>query len=79
MSAASWILFAVAALGVAWVMRPLLSPGSVVERDDPQAVRRELLARREMLFASIRDLEDDREAGRLDDLDYASLLSLIHI
>lgn len=73
MTLASWILFAAAVCGVVWVMRPLLLPETVVERDDPLAVRRELLARREMLFASIRDLEDDRDAGRLDDIDYASL------
>ena len=73
MTLASWILFLIAAIGLAWIMHPLIQPERVRERHDPYAQKKELLAQREMLFASIKDLEDDREAGRLDEDDYEAL------
>ncbi len=73
MSTATWVLFAVAIVGILWILRPLMAPETVQERDDPKSVQRELLARREMVMASLHDLEDDYRSGRLNDADYEEM------
>ena len=73
MSTSTWVLFAVSVVGILWILRPLMAPETVRERDDPKSVRRELLARREMVLASLHDLEDDYHSGRLNDSDYEEM------
>lgn len=64
------LLLAVAA--AAWIFAPLL------RRDAAEAERigaviseeRDLASRREMLLGTLKDLEDDRQTGKVDDADY---------
>lgn len=66
---------AVGIFALAFVLAPLF------RRDAAQAERvaaatstvRELQSRREMLLAALKDLEDDRATGKLDDRDYDEL------
>ena len=73
MTLALAVVLVVAAAAVAFVVAPLL------RRDAAEAERigaavsdeRDLSSRHEMLLASLKDLEDDRSTGKLDDADYA--------
>jgi hypothetical protein len=62
-------------LAAAFVALPLLRPGSVVPRHVSPALAgaRELQSRRDMLLASLRDLEDDRSADKISIADYEEL------
>ena len=55
----------------AWVVRPLLGGAMPLDPPDPRAVA--LLARREAILASLRDLDSDHAEGRLGDADHAAL------
>ena len=64
------------ALGVAaFVLAPLFRKDAAeAERVGAvQSEERDLVSRREMLVGALRDLEDDRAAGRVDERDYADL------
>ena len=72
-------LLAALAVGVAaasWILVPLLRGG---DSSLPPAAgaaaneARDLQAQREMLMASLRDLEDDHATGKIDETDYADL------
>ncbi len=56
---------------VAWVVRPLRGAALPLDPPDPRAVA--LLARREAILASLRDLDADHADGRLGDADHAAL------
>ncbi|HXV75219.1 MAG TPA: hypothetical protein VD788_02800 [Candidatus Polarisedimenticolaceae bacterium] len=58
---------------VAWVLAPLLRKDAAESERIGSAVseERDLRSRREMLVAALKDLEDDRSTGKVDDTDYA--------
>lgn len=64
---AAWLIFALAlavlAAGLAWVAAPLWY-GAPAAADDPRVVG--LLVEREAVLAGLRDLDDDRNDGRVD-------------
>jgi hypothetical protein len=70
------VLAAVAAL---WIAAPLLATRAApAERRSATLARaRELQSRREQLVASLKDLEDDRATGKIDEDDYQALRSRI--
>jgi hypothetical protein len=73
MTPALVVLLALAVAG--FVLAPLFRRDAA-EAERVSAVEseeRDLVSRREMLVGALRDLEDDRAAGRLDDGDYAEL------
>ena len=75
MTPALIVVFAVAAGLLAFVAAPLFRADAaeaerVVSRTSE---RRELLSRKEMLLSSLRDLEDDRSTGKIDERDYEKL------
>ena len=75
MTAGLVVAIVVAAAVVAFVLAPLL------RRDAAEAERvgaavsdeRDLSSRHEMLLGSLKDLEDDRATGKVDDADYANV------
>lgn len=77
MSAGLWIAAVLGLTGGAWMLRPLF------DRDAAEAEKlsreiseeAELRSRKEMLLASLKDLEDDRETGKLVEDDYVELKS----
>lgn len=74
----SWAALAGAAVAlgsVAFVLSPLLRR-ETVEREavaSNQGERQELYARQEMALAALKDLEDDRQTGKIDEADYREL------
>ncbi len=59
-----------------WVAWPLFRPESAREMEEPSplmACARELESRREMLLSTLRDLDEDREANKLDPQDHAEI------
>jgi hypothetical protein len=69
------VLLGLAAGVVAFVLAPLLR-ADAAEAERVSAVvseERDLASRREMLVATLRDLEDDRATGKVDEADYAEL------
>jgi hypothetical protein len=74
-------LLAAVGVGVAaagWILAPLLRGAQSVPVRSGEAVdaadeARDLQAQREMLMASLRDLEDDHATGKIDERDYAEL------
>lgn len=75
MTVGTLIAVALLAVAVGWVVAPLLRPdAAAVERTSATlSLARELESRREQLLASLRDLEDDRATGKLDEADYTSM------
>lgn len=71
------IVFLLAAGVLAFVIAPLLrSDAAVAElRTDTTGKRRDLQARHAMVLSSLKDLEEDRATGKLDDADYEDLRS----
>lgn len=64
-----------AAAAAAFVLAPLMR-ADALEEDRSRAVPAEiadLLAEREMVLAGLRDLEDDRETGKLSEEDYREM------
>ena len=59
-----------------YLIRPLLASDATEaeerQRDSVDALR-ELHARQQMLLASLKDLDDDRATGKIDDEDYEAL------
>ena len=73
MSAALFLPVGAVALGALWfVIAPLWRPDAAeAERIGAAASEeRDLRSRHEMLLSSLKDLEDDRATGKLDDADY---------
>jgi len=71
-------IVAALALGVAalaWLVAPLLRADAAEAERVGAAVseERDLRSRRDMVLAALRDLEDDRDTGKIDDRDYAGL------
>lgn len=74
------VILAVVALGaLLFVLAPLLQPSASrsTRRDAAVGRLRELHARQQMLFASLKDLEDDRATDKLSDEDYEQLKARI--
>jgi len=68
------VLLVLAGVAV-FVLAPLFR-ADAAETERVSAVvseERDLASRREMLVSALRDLEDDRAAGKIDDADYADL------
>ncbi|MCC7019361.1 MAG: hypothetical protein IT332_06390 [Ardenticatenales bacterium] len=65
---AAWLIAALAlaalAVGLAWVAMPLWFGAPAATADDPRVVG--LLVEREAVLAGLRDLDDDRNDGRID-------------
>ena len=64
------------AVGVAvFVLAPLFRPDALQAERRSQALSAEqdLLTRHGMAIAALRDLEDDRQTGKIGDADYAAL------
>ncbi len=61
-----------AALAIVYVAWPLLRPTSQVVIDDDSPLA-ELIHRKEIVLLSIKDLEFDRETGKLSDADFARM------
>ena len=59
----------------AWILAPLFrADAAVIERQAGRiSERAELVSRRDQLLAALRDLEDDRETGKMNDRDYREL------
>jgi hypothetical protein len=59
----------------AWILAPLFRSDAVeAERSAFRTSERaELLSRKDQLLAALRDLEDDRETGKMNDRDYREL------
>ena len=59
------------------VLAPLFRPDAQQAERKSQAlsVEQDLSTRREMALAALRDLEDDRQTGKIGDADYAALKS----
>ncbi len=75
---ATWIVPAMLALGsAAWVLAPLFRSDAADAERFARAIseRGELLSRKEQLLVALRDLEDDRETGKMNESDYAELES----
>jgi len=75
-SVALWIPVAVVAACATWfVIAPLRRPDAAQAERIGAAVseERDLRSRHEMLLSSLKDLEDDRATGKLDDADYHGL------
>jgi hypothetical protein len=64
-----------AAGAVAFILAPLIRGESEVERkrSTVDSVLQDLEARHEMALGALKDLEDDRQTGKIDDLDYREL------
>jgi hypothetical protein len=72
----AYLLIAAAALGAAgFVLAPLFrSDAAEAERVAKRlSAEDDLHAHQAMAVAALRDLEDDRATGKLDDLDYATM------
>ena len=71
----SWlIVILVAGAGIAYVLGPLMRPGT--ERPDPTTgLSTELAARKRAALLGIVDLDNERQLGKLNDDDYAALRS----
>ena len=72
------VLFVLLALAAAaFVLAPLWrrDAAEAERRSSALSDARELESKREMLLASLKDLEDDRATGKIDDADYAELRS----
>jgi hypothetical protein len=67
------VLITIAAL--IWIVAPLLRADAAESERVSSAVseERDLRSKREMALTSLRDLEDDRATGKIDDKDYAEL------
>ncbi len=65
------VVGAVAVAVAVYVMRPLLGGAEALDEADPRAVA--LLAMREGVLATLRDLDADRADGRLSEADYQAL------
>ena len=69
----AWFAIGLLSLGVLlFVVAPLLR-SDAVEREQVVALESELVdlhSRRAMLLSSLKDLDDDHAAGKLDDVDY---------
>lgn len=75
MIAGSLVALVLAALAAAFLLAPLLrrDAAAVEERSATLSRARELQARQEQLVAALKDLEDDRATGKIDDADYTAL------
>jgi hypothetical protein len=75
LSAAVVTLALLAIAGAAFVAVPLLRPGADERRHVSPTLSsaRELQSRRDMLLASLRDLEDDRASDKISLADYEEL------
>ncbi len=74
MSAGPWVAILLAAGIAAFVLAPLLRKESAEDRDTvANAELLELQSRHAMALAALKDLEEDRETGKVDDTDYSDL------
>ena len=74
----AWLVSALLALGsAAWVLAPLFRSDSAEAERYARTVseRSELLSRKEQLLVALRDLDDDRETGKMNEQDHADLES----
>ena len=75
MSAGVWVAAALGLAGGAWILRPLLR-GDAAEAEKISRVvseEVELRSRKATILSSLRDLEDDRETGKMIEDDYLEL------
>ena len=75
---ATWLVPAVLAhVSAAWVLAPLFRSDAAEAERFARTVseRSELLSRKEQLLVALRDLEDDRDTGKLNERDHAELES----
>lgn len=65
------VLFAVGG----WILAPLFRSDAVEAERSARRLseRAELLSRKEQMLSALRDLEDDRETGKINDRDYRDL------
>jgi hypothetical protein len=74
----AWILSGLLAVGAAaWVIAPLFRSDARSAETFAREVseRSELLSRKEQLLVALRDLDDDRETGKMNERDHAELES----
>jgi len=65
-------------LTVLWILRPLLGGTEAGRERSPEAsAAAELAAQHEMALESLRDLDNDYAAGKLDDADYQAQRALL--
>ena len=75
---AAWIVSGLLAVGsTAWVLAPLFRTDATQAERFAREVseRSELLSRKEQLLIALRDLDDDRETGKMNERDHAELES----
>ncbi len=72
---AAVVVILLAAAVAAWVLAPLFRENAAeAERTSSRmSEAQDLLSQREMALAALRDLEDDRQTGKIGDADYAEL------
>jgi hypothetical protein len=75
MSAGLWVAAALGLASGAWILRPLLRSDAAEAEKISRVVSEEveLRSRKEMILSSLKDLEDDRETGKLLEDDYLEL------
>jgi hypothetical protein len=74
-TAGVFLFVLLAAAAAAFVLAPLARRGiaEAEASDDSASAERELLSRRQMLLAALKDLEDDRATDKIDEADHAEL------